>query len=71
MRRGETANIRLSDIDLERHEIFVRLPNKGDRERTARFGQKTKSLILAWLNDRNLTVAMTTCSQFQSNPYSE
>ena len=53
MRRGETANIRLSDIDLERHEIFVRLPNKGDRERTARFGQKTKSLILAWLNDRN------------------
>jgi integrase len=53
MRRGEIINIRLSDIDLERYEIFVRLPNKTNREHTARFREKTKTLVSLWLKDRD------------------
>jgi integrase len=53
MRREEIANIRLGDVDLDRHEIFVRLPNKTNTERTTRFGEKAKAMISAWLRDRN------------------
>jgi integrase/recombinase XerC len=53
MRREEIANIRLGDLDLERHEILVGLPNKTNTERTARFGEKAKALISLWLLDRD------------------
>ncbi len=53
MRREEIANIRLDDVDLFRHEILVRLPNKTSRERTSRFGDKAKAMISAWLRVRN------------------
>ena len=53
MRRGEMANMRVSDMDFDKQEIFVRLPNKGNRERTARFGEKTKALVKTWLKDHN------------------
>jgi integrase len=53
MRRDEITNIRLSDVDLTRHEIFVRIPNKTNRERIARFGEKARRLISEWLQDRN------------------
>jgi len=53
MRREEIANIRLSDVHLDSQEIEVRLPNKTNTERTARFGAEAKTMILAWLEDRN------------------
>jgi integrase/recombinase XerC len=53
LRREEICNIRLADVDLDRYEIFVRLPNKTSTERTARFGEKAKVMISAWLRDRD------------------
>ncbi|MBB5317447.1 tyrosine-type recombinase/integrase [Tunturibacter empetritectus] len=71
MRRGELANIRLGDLDLDHQEVFVRLPNKRNRERTARFGEKAKSLISTWLKDRNSNCGHDHLfHNSQNNPYS-
>ena len=53
MRRDEIANIRLSDVNLSEHRIFVRLPNKTNTERYAPFGEKAKMMISAWLQERD------------------
>ncbi|CAN5691311.1 hypothetical protein BH10ACI4_BH10ACI4_34650 [soil metagenome] len=52
MRLGEIANIRISDVDLIRQAIFVRVPNKTNTERTAHFHTKSAEFISDWLQDR-------------------
>jgi integrase/recombinase XerC len=53
LRAGEICNIRLSDVDLKKQTIFVRLPNKGNEERTAMFHERTKKYLAVWLKERN------------------
>jgi integrase/recombinase XerC len=53
MRRDEITRIRLCDVDLNGHRIFVALPNKTMTERYAFFGEKAKGLITAWMQDRD------------------
>jgi len=53
LRIGEICRIRLSDIDLIRQRILVRLPNKTNRERWAFFDEKTKRYYTEWMAERD------------------
>jgi len=53
MRIGEICRIRLSDVDTSGQRIFVRLPNKKNRERYAFFGAKTATYLREWLAERD------------------
>jgi integrase len=53
LRISEVRNLRISDIDMQGHRIFVRVPNKTDSERWAFFHNKTRRLLCQWLNKRD------------------
>jgi site-specific recombinase XerD len=52
LRISEICNLRLQDIDLEKYRLFVRLPNKTNRERFASFHTRTRTLMIRWLSER-------------------
>jgi integrase/recombinase XerC len=52
LRGGEVANVRLSDINLRKQQVFVRLPNKAMRERFSFFGEKTIRYYKEWMAER-------------------
>jgi site-specific recombinase XerD len=52
LRISEICNLRLTDIDLEKRRLFVRLPNKGNRERCTSFHDRTRTLLVRWLGER-------------------
>jgi integrase/recombinase XerC len=41
LRIGEVCNLRLSDVDVAGQQVFVRLPNKSNKERYSLFGTRT------------------------------
>ncbi len=41
LRIGEVCNLRLGDIDVAGQQVFVRLPNKSNKERYSLFGTRT------------------------------
>lgn len=53
LRIGEIANIRVSDVDALRQRLFVRLPNKTNKERWAYFSQETKLYFVKWMAERD------------------
>jgi site-specific recombinase XerD len=53
LRVGELSRIHLEDVDLRGQQIFVRLPNKGDKERWVPFHEKTKRHLTQWLSERD------------------
>lgn len=53
LRIGEVANLRLSDVDREKQEIFVRLPTKNMRTRTVPFHDQVAKYLDEWLRLRN------------------
>ncbi|MFB3813100.1 MAG: tyrosine-type recombinase/integrase [Terriglobales bacterium] len=53
LRISEVCNIRLEDVNLERQEIFVRLPTKNGQTRTVPFHNKVKKLLPLWLAQRD------------------
>jgi len=52
LRISETCNLRLSDVDLEKQQFFIRLPTKTRIERFAPFHNRTKDALIAWLAKR-------------------
>jgi integrase len=52
LRNSEVCNIRLSDIDLAKQTIFVRLPTKNGEPRTVPFHNKVKKYLKQWLLER-------------------
>ena len=50
LRRGEMANIRLSDLDLEGRR--VRILGKGNKQGVSPFSPKTAKVLWAWLIER-------------------
>jgi site-specific recombinase XerD len=54
LRVGEVANIRLSDVDLEAHQIIVRLPTKNKRTRTVPFHSEVERLYLKQRNPNSV-----------------
>lgn len=46
LRLGEMCRVRPEDVDVAAQRIFVRLPNKANREGYAFFGEKTKKYFL-------------------------
>jgi integrase len=53
MRLGEICRLRLQDVFLTQRSLFVRLPNKGNVERDAFFGEKTVRYYAEWLAVRD------------------
>lgn len=53
LRISEICRLRISDVDLERQQLQVRLPNKGMRERPAFFANKTLQYWNEWMSERN------------------
>jgi integrase len=53
LRISEVCNLRISDIDMQGHRVFVRVPNKTDSERWALFHRKTRRLLGQWLSKRD------------------
>ena len=53
LRISEVCNLRMSDIDMQGHRVFVRVPNKTDSERWACFHRKTRRLLREWLSKRD------------------
>jgi integrase/recombinase XerC len=53
LRIGEICRLRLQDVDLTRQRLFVRLPNKGKRERYGFFSGKVKQYYVEWMAERN------------------
>lgn len=53
LRISELARIQLSDIDLVRRRVFVRLPTKGKRTRWAFFSSKTIEYHKEWIAERD------------------
>jgi integrase len=51
LRISEVCNLRLSNVDLEKQQLFVRLPNKTNTERYAPFHTRAKNALAAWLNE--------------------
>ncbi len=49
LRAGEVCNVRLEDMKLKEQKIFVRLPNKGKKERFAWFSDRTKRYYDEWM----------------------
>jgi integrase/recombinase XerD len=54
LRISEVCNLRISDVDLEKQQFFVRLPNKTKTERFTPFHTRTKDALVAWLKKRPL-----------------
>jgi site-specific recombinase XerD len=52
LRISEASNLRLEDCDRSAQKLFVRLPNKTDRERYVPFHDKTRRYLAEWLNKR-------------------
>lgn len=52
-RIGEICNLRVSDVDLDGLWLFIRLPNKTNTERWAKFTDRAAKYIAAWLSDRD------------------
>jgi integrase/recombinase XerC len=52
LRISEICHLRLSDVDMKRQTLFVRLPNKSNVERWAFFGDRTKRYYLELLAER-------------------
>lgn len=52
LRISEICNLRLSDVNLESQEVFVRLPNKSSKERYSLFGARTTAYCRQLLDDR-------------------
>jgi integrase/recombinase XerC len=55
LRIGEICSLRVADVDPIRQRLFVRLPNKGNRERWAFFSERTKRYYIEWMAERNPT----------------
>lgn len=53
LRNGEMCRVRLPDVDLERQQLIVRLPNKGRREEPVFFGAKTVQYWHEWMKERD------------------
>jgi integrase/recombinase XerC len=53
LRIGEICNLRVQDVNLQGLWLFVRLPNKTDTERRAKFTDRAAQYITAWLEERN------------------
>lgn len=53
LRISEMGRVRLSDVDLERWRLLVRLPNKGRREEFVFFGPKTIEYWHEWMKVRD------------------
>ncbi len=53
LRIGEICRLRVEDVDLKQQRLFVRLPNKGNRERYAFFSEKTKRYYDEWMAERD------------------
>lgn len=49
LRISEVANLRVAEIDPVCQQVFVRLPNKVQRERVVPFHEKTKKYLSEWL----------------------
>ena len=47
LRISEVCNLHMSDIDMQGHRIFVRVPNKTDSERWAFFHRKTRNCFVS------------------------
>ena len=52
LRLSEVCNLRLADVDLEKQQLFIRLPNKTTTERFAPFHNRAKAALIAWLKER-------------------
>ncbi len=52
LRIGEICNLRVADIDVEGLQVFVRLPNKSNRERYSLFGPRTAEFARTILRSR-------------------
>lgn len=52
LRISEICRLRISDVDVTRMRLLVRLPNKGNTERYAFFSEKTKRLYSEWMAER-------------------
>lgn len=52
LRISEVCNLRLSDLDMERQTLFVRLPTKTRVERLAPFHNRAKHELTLWLKTR-------------------
>lgn len=52
LRISEICHLRLSDVNIKRQTLFVRLPNKSNVERWAFFGDRTKQYYLELLAER-------------------
>jgi integrase len=53
LRNSEVCNIRLSDVDLVKQTIYVRLPTKNGEPRTVPFHKKVKKYLEQWLQERD------------------
>jgi site-specific recombinase XerD len=53
MRIGEICRLRVSDVDAKGQRLFVRTPNKCNRERYAHFGPRTAKYLPEWLAERD------------------
>lgn len=53
LRIGEICRLRVSDVDLVSRRLFVRLPNKTNKERYAPFGPKTAKYFSEWMAERD------------------
>lgn len=52
LRISEICHLRVSDVNIKRQTLFVRLPNKSNVERWAFFGDRTKQYYLELLAER-------------------
>ena len=52
LRIREVCNLRHCDIDLDKQELFVRLPNKTRTERYSPFHKRTTEALGLWLSAR-------------------
>src|SRR6185312_11203924 len=53
LRIGEIANLRIADVDAVQQRIFVRLPNKTNKERWAYFSEETKRYFVELMAERD------------------
>src|SRR6185369_9151336 len=52
LRYSEVLNVRLQDVDLDRQQLFVRLPTKNNDESWVPFTDIAKAHLAAWLKAR-------------------
>jgi integrase/recombinase XerC len=56
LRISELANLRISDIDLNKQRLFVRLPNKAMVEAWVPFSDKVCKYLPAWIAEREVLI---------------